>query len=142
MAQIKREAYPVIFKIINDAEFELCQLIGSKVTLKIEVGERAITQIEANKMRLQQLICEEFSVTWRDMITGPRNRKLTDARKVYCYMATHFLHQTCAETGKDLNRDYTTVIHLRNACTGLIEIKDGLVDNIENIKKALYENIH
>lgn len=142
MSQIKKEAYPVIFKIINDAEYSLCQLIGSKVKLTIEVGESAITQIEANKMRLQNLICQEFSLSWADMTRGPRTRKITDARKVYCYMATYFLHQTCTQTGKDINRDHTTVIHLRNACTGLIEINDSLVTNIENVKKALYENIN
>lgn len=142
MSQIKKEAYPAIFKVVSDAEFTLTQLIGSHVKLKIEVGESAITKIEANKIRLQNLICNEFSISWAEMVSRDRHRKITDARKVYCYMATSFLSQTLCKTGEDINRDHTSVIHLRNACTGLIDIKDCLLDSINNIKKLLDENIN
>lgn len=137
---IPADVYPVIFKIVNDVEFQLSELLGSKVTMKLELGESTLTKSDALKMRLQNLVCNEFSLPWSTIIKRDRRRNVVDAKKAYCFLAIEYLKQTCMQTGKDLHKDHTTAIYLRRAARKMIDINDDLAYKIDNIKKSLYEN--
>lgn len=142
MKEIKEEDYPAICKIINDSEFLLTQIIGTKVSLKIEFQEKILNQDELNTIALQQLTCSEFDISWKQMISPWRDRKVVDARKAYCYIASIILKYPVTKTAREIKKDHTSVMYLRNRCAELIEIGDPIKIKIENIKKALYENIN
>lgn len=142
MNEIKKDVLPLIFKVMNDAELMLTQLTGMKVKLSIQTGEIILTQSEANKIVLQNLVCAEFGVAWHGLVSPKRLINLVDARKAYCYIACEILKQTLTETGKDLRRDHSSIMYLRDKCSELIEINDPIFLKVQNIKNKLYENIN
>lgn len=138
MNVIQREAYPVIFKVIADAELKLSELTGCAVKLNMRLSQNEVmTKKEANRLRLQLLVCTEFELSWAQIAGPKRDREIVNARKAYSFIACNILKQTTTETAKDLHRDHTSVIHLRDTCINHILLNDTLKNNVENIKTKL-----
>jgi ATPase involved in DNA replication initiation len=139
---IQMEAYPLIYRVIADAELKLTDLTGLVVKLEMTVRDKGVlTKGEADKIRLQMMVCSEFAMSWKSLVCRSRIRRIVDARKVYCYLGIVVLGLTTVEIGKDLRRDHTSAIHLRKACSNLIETNDPITKIIDRIKTKLYEEV-
>lgn len=138
---MRQESTSVIFKILTDAEFTLTKLTGCKVSLSMRVDKEILSQEEALKVSLQQLVVNEFHISWAQMMSKNRERKIVDGRKSYCYLAIEILGQTITETATDLRIHHSSAIHLHRAAKDLIMIGDGIKNKIENIKYKLNESV-
>ena len=140
--QIKREALPVMFKIVADAERELTELTGSRISLKIEVSDgQPITEKEALKLNVQKLVAAEFDVPWAQIISNSRKRQLVDAKKAYSYIMNICVGQILRETADDLHmKEHTSIVYLRENARQLMAVNDPIKRKILNIKTKLYEH--
>lgn len=143
MKEIRKEAYPVILKLINDTEVILSKLTGSKITLEMKVGEDLATIEQVNAMMLQQMICNAMNIRWVDICSPDRHRSIVDARKLYSYLAITILGHSTLRVAADIRRDHTTVMYLRDACKDLIAANDPSIKGYyEVLKRKLYESIN
>jgi len=139
---IPRENLPAIFKIVSDTELQLTALLGYKAKLKIENMGQIVSKKEMDKYLIQKLVCDEFGFSWKDIRSFNRRRDIVEARRSYCWLATTILGETLVQVGKDIDRDHTSVIHLRDSCRDLMTIDFALRDHVEDIKTKFYENIN
>lgn len=136
---IKREAVPLVFKVIADAEQLLTELTGSRVTLEMKLNSPVFTKEEILKLSVQRAVVSEFAISWADIIGNNRKREFVDARKAYAYIMNLMVGQKLVDIAADLQVHHTSVIHLRDSCRQLMSINDPIKDKILNIKTKLYE---
>lgn len=138
LTPIRKEAIPVILKIISDAELTITQFIGRRVKLEIDIEpEQIMTQHDFKKMQLQKEVCVAFGLSWKEMIAKNRSRNKVEARRVYCYLGYRVLKITSMELAMDLDRDHSSVLHLSKSAVNLMQISDPIAIIINDIKKKI-----
>lgn len=142
MSNASKIVLPVVYKIVAEAERQLTHLIGSRVTVKLEINDEKISADEGRHIALQQLVCSEYGVTW-SQIAGPlRLRKYVDARAAYCFLAKAFFLESLKSIGQAVCRDHTSVIHLIRRTEGYLKVNDPAIKPILTIKNKFYEDLH
>jgi chromosomal replication initiation ATPase DnaA len=132
---IKPDILPVVFKVISDAEVLLMNLTGFKIDLVMQLKNRVfLTGIDAKKNILQKMVCQQFNVSWAQIISNKRDRNITGARHTYMYLSKTMLGLTLTAVGRELNKDHTTVIHAVKTITNLIHVQDDIAGKVETIK--------
>jgi chromosomal replication initiation ATPase DnaA len=89
------------------------------------------------------LVCEEFDVTWEDIISKKRQRNIVRARQFYCYFSRVYLKKMHKVIYTEVNyKDHSDVIHCINTIDDLLETHDvSVLIPFKNIKrKFLYEH--
>ena len=95
--------------------------------------------------QILQIVSEETKVTVLELKSQNRSRKVSDARKVFCYAACtqNVLHMTLKEVGLSIgNRSHSTVLH-NITCTGHLMDQDmKFLSVVEKVKMRLtYHNL-
>ena len=94
-----------------------------------------------SRRRLISIVCEEFGISIDKFIGPRRDRQLSEARAVFCYIIRRRTEDTLMKLGELLNRDYTTVLHLSKKGDALIETCRETNDKYkEIIARAFGEN--
>lgn len=132
----RSEISPAAREVIEMAEQKLNSM--SKYTWRINAI--VVSEDRVMESRLKDIICNVFNVFWYQVEGKSRKREFVDARHTYFYFCYKFLGFTAAATGENLKgRDHTTVLHAVTKIKDLIHSKDGITDNINQVKKQLFE---
>jgi len=99
---------PAVLAIIDSAEKRIKKLSGVEVALKIE---GFVYSDSPEKKILKDLISREFRIDWEVIKSKSKQTELVEARTRYSWLAVKILGQTLPSTGRDLNRDHTTIVH-------------------------------
>ncbi len=135
-----KELMPVVYKIVSDAELSLSKLIGVDVKLRMELNNTGASLQEAQMVYLQNLICDEYNVSWAEMLAPGRKTQFVDARGAYCYLVRKYFNYSLSKIGDILGKDHTTVIHYINRVSGYIHVGDNAAIRIKRIERRFYEN--
>jgi chromosomal replication initiator protein len=132
--QVDVELLPAINHIIFNTEQLLKRVIGTDVRLKIR-----ILNDEVNEAFLQTLVCEEFNVTWAELISKSRKQELVDARQVYWWLCRKYTSATLKKLADDFKKlDHTTVINGINKINAMIDSKDNtILPKIKEIERNI-----
>lgn len=137
----RNAATSIIFKVLDDAERKISAIAGFRIQLKISNRKETIARIEASEIILQQIVCDEFRVSWSDILDRTRREPIASARLAYCYLAYKILGKTLASIGRGLNnRHHTTVLAAKRSVSDLMDIHDDIEKKIQNIEKRFYED--
>ncbi|MGN6601207.1 MAG: helix-turn-helix domain-containing protein [Ginsengibacter sp.] len=123
-------------EIISDAVGKLEEVTGYRIQIKVKKLGRLNN--EANK-RLKQLVSEQFGLTWETVAGKSAKHNVTDARKVYSWIARHLLEETLEDIGSTLNRKHTSAMFYIRAANDLIDINDPIARDIHFIKNKLID---
>jgi chromosomal replication initiation ATPase DnaA len=136
---IDQDLLPVIEKIRKKAEDDISQLVGTPVTMKMH-----LTDSELNEAFLQELVCEEFNVTWFDIISHSREMDIKDARHVYWWLSIKYLEKTVSSLKRETKmEDHASVIYGRDRIQEIMDTKrHKLYSKIEKIEKEIISVIH
>ena len=83
-----------------------------------------------NKQEVLENICNQFGVTYDQIMSNSRRRDTVNARQMYAYWLRQFAKMTLTDIAKEIREiplDHTTVIH------SISKIKD-LIDTETNLK--------
>ena len=73
------------------------------------------------------VFCSKVGVE-KDLLLGrSRPQWLNNIRQVYCYVCVEHYNMTLEQTGKNINRHYSTVIHSVNRVKDLLSVKDKYI---------------
>lgn len=126
------ELLPVINKVVSDCEERLSLMVGSRVKL-----EMAHVSNDINEFKIQTLVCNEFNVSWPELIAHSRVSHLVDARHAYWWLSYVWLKSNYSQIGRDFDKDHTSVMHGVRRIKNLIETKDPIAQKIRNIERKM-----
>lgn len=130
-----------VLKIVSVAEDAIYTLSGMRIKLTMQHDAIKINDYnEMVGMRLQQVICDYYGITFKDLVSHNRSRKLVDARTLYAYIATNFLKAKQSMLAGELNKDHSTIIHYLKRAETLLSVDDVLAKDLSIIEKNFYEN--
>ena len=133
MKSVNMEAVRLVYKLVEDFEQKISGIagIGIKVVLKPSFEPINNSNIQAYDRAHYDFPCPLIQ-------NKSRERKLTDARHVYCYLMRKHTTLSLKVIGNTINRDHTTVINSMEACKNLLDAKDPVVLNaITEIERIL-----
>jgi chromosomal replication initiation ATPase DnaA len=125
---------PQTKKILEAAEHKIFSNTGIKVKLIMQ-SKNVEHDLNYRKSVLKKIVTAEFIVTWEDILSTSRQRRIVAARHCYMYCLRNFFLENLKEIGQQLNRDHTSIIHAMAVINGYYDVGDSLVTKIENVKK-------
>ena len=143
MSWIELDKLPVVQKIMRQAEAKVLNMTGVKVNVSIASAD--ISDNEARRNDLRELVCKMYSVSWPEIMSDSRKGELVDARHAYMYLACTILKQSSNTTGEELNRDHSTVLSALEKIKGYYKVNDfytiklTLIINKFNEKQVLHQ---
>lgn len=85
--------------------------------------------------RIQQLICREFKVEMRDLLSPSRRIQWVIARQAGYYLAKQLTMLSLPAVGRKFRRDHTTILHgVRMTAQRIVTDKE-LAQSIERIRE-------
>lgn len=141
---IKIQDMPVVTKVLRQAEEKIRELTGKNVTVFINTSVDApLNKRFLLKEKVKELVANDFEVPWEDIAGKCRKFYLVEARHVYMYLMNQIVGISTVETGNDLFRDHTTVIHAVTKIRGYYKMSDQqhLINRIEFLKLQIEAEI-
>jgi chromosomal replication initiation ATPase DnaA len=71
-------------------------------------------------------IRKEMKVSKEEIMSKKRDRKLVEARQMFCLLARRHTHESSVEIGKIINRDHATVLYSVSTMDSLISFTKRL----------------
>jgi chromosomal replication initiation ATPase DnaA len=131
--QVDVELLPAINHIIFNTEQLLKRVIGTDVRLKIR-----ILNDEVNEAFLQTLVCEEFNVTWAELISKSRKQEPGGCKAVCIGGFAGNIPATLKKLAAILKRDHTTVLHgTKRSMTSLIAKDNVILPKLKAIERNI-----
>jgi chromosomal replication initiation ATPase DnaA len=69
-------------------------------------------------------VCAILDVPPSDIKGRSRDESITDARRLFCYVAYKISHKSLKQIGKYLERDHTSILYLRDTAKTFIKSRD------------------
>jgi chromosomal replication initiator protein len=121
-------------QLISAIEAEYTSIIaaitGKSVIVKFVIDE------DLDKMAIEKSIrhyvCQHFGVSWAQIEGKYRDRVITTARHVYCWLCRKNLSMTFKAIGQKIGKHHTTVIAGIACIDDYLEVKDEIVENSIN----------
>ena len=133
---------PVVQNILYQASKKIRAVTGAEITVIIKDNiNSSLNARQIIKSKTQDFVCQEFGVNWLQILSKSREQERVEARHVYMFLMSNHLKQSLVETGKDCNRDHTTVIAAVEKIKGYYEVGDQIVTRIENLKTKINNEI-
>jgi len=108
-------------EIVQQAENELCVLIGRKVKLELlPIEDITVNEVE----RLREIIVESSGVSWEKIQAKRGIQEICIARHFYCYFSKTYFNVNLKTIGRSINRDHTTVIHSIQTIKDMLDTRD------------------
>jgi chromosomal replication initiation ATPase DnaA len=120
--QVDVELLPAINHIISSTESQLERIIGIPVRLRMR-----LLNDEINETFIQSLVCEQFEVSWPELLSESRKAHLVAARGVYWWLCRKYTGATLTKLASEFHRDHTTVLHATQKVNDLIDSKDNVI---------------
>lgn len=72
--------------------------------------------------KMLEATCKVLSISTDDFFGRKRNRSISLARHIVCYIGTYHMGLSTTELARRIKRDHSTVIHSRNAFRNFIDM--------------------
>jgi chromosomal replication initiation ATPase DnaA len=83
-------------------------------------------------------ICQEFNLTWSDIIKKNKEHPVLIARQLYVWLVRNYTGKTTNEIGRRLGRDYATALNSMKKVNEMIQSGDALyLIPLQNIEKKI-----
>jgi len=110
--------------------------------IDIELAKSVLDNITRNKKRIsidliKQLVCNEFSISEKDIISKSRKRIIVKPRQVAMYLAKKYTDQPIKKIGSSFKRYHATAIYSVNTIEKEIRQKGSLFEQINYISKKI-----
>ncbi|HCN84480.1 MAG TPA: hypothetical protein DIT07_12790 [Sphingobacteriaceae bacterium] len=138
MSWKKIEEMPCVLSAIRKAENKIKELTGIEVTLSVN----SIEITDERKSILQDIICDYFQVSWKEVRCKKRTQRLVNARHIYMYLAHKQFEYIQEEVAADVNlQDHSSVWNAVKKIDGYYKVGDKLIDHVEAIKNLIPQDI-
>jgi chromosomal replication initiator protein len=122
-------------EVINPYVIVGLKRIDWPVSIKVNITNR---KYRYNQAMIIEAIEKHTEVKFEDFVKKNRKRKLTEARKLYCYFMKTRLRWSLSEIGETIGgRDHTTVIHNINVYRDLYDTDYEFKFKADGIAKEL-----
>lgn len=122
---------------INEIIFHAEEKILSETKVKVQLRYNIVGTTN-NDMKLKKAICEVFNVTWEELLTNVRTRRLSDARAAYCWFCVRNMNRTLKDVAKELGySNHTSVIASISKIDDAIWLRTSLKDQVFQVKEML-----
>jgi len=115
-------------------------LLGMPVDLALAesiVKNIISTQKQITIEVIKNLVCREFGITVKDMISNSRKQSVVRPRQIAIFLSRRHTSQTIQSIGKNFNRYHATVIHSINAVEKEIKKKGDVQKQVDIIEQKL-----
>lgn len=85
--------------------------------------------------RIQQLVCREFKIDMRDLLSPSRKVSYVIARQAGYYLARHLTILSMPAIGRKFHRDHTSILHGIRVTTHRIVTDKALARSIQRIRE-------
>lgn len=128
------QTLPAIVKLLGQTEEAIFRITGVHVKLAITVNNVPIGHEDGAWLLLQEIICAATGLTWHQIASTSRQRKLVVARQAYCWFGRNRLGGRSLKTiGHDLGgMDHTSIINAIRKYDGLLNVNDDLAKKLFN----------
>ncbi len=86
---------------------------------------------------IKKVVCKEFGITVKDMISSSRKQAVVRPRQIGIFLSRRYTGQTIQAIGKHFNRYHATVIHSINAIKKELKTKGEVQKQVVIIEKKL-----
>lgn len=86
-------------------------------------------------------VCDYFDISLQELKSECRKRKLIEARRVYSYLTRRRTSLSLDKIGKEIKKDYSTIIHYTRVHYNLIDANDTIYINHKNNVENLLDKI-
>lgn len=119
--------------VINNKEIDM-ELTERVVGMSIKIEKKEIT-VE----RIQEIVCNYFSLDQSLIYTKSRKREIVQARQITMYLSKKYTDFSLSRIG-DLvgKKDHATVLHACKTVKDLIEIDQSFRSDVEDIEEKLH----
>lgn len=123
--------------IIKETEDKLYEVLRRRVNVYYSLHVYNI-----NHDTIVRIICEEFKLSWSDIIKRNKEQPVVVARQLYAWLMRNYSGKSTSEIGRRLGNDHATAINSIRKVNDMIKTEDALytipLHNIE--KKLLHES--
>ena len=116
------------------------QLMGRNIDM--ELAKSVLDNISKNRRRIsidviKQLVCNEFSITEKDIMSKSRKQIIVKPRQVAMFLAKKYTDQPIKKIGSSFKKYHATAIYSVNAIEKEIKQKGVLFEQINYISKKI-----
>ncbi len=110
--------------------------------IDIELAKSVLDNITKNRKRInidliKQLVCNEFSISEKDIMSKSRKRVIVKPRQVAMFLAKKYTDQPIKKIGSSFKKYHATAIYSVNAIEKEIKQKGVLFEQINYISKKI-----
>ncbi len=115
-------------------------LMGDKID--ISLAKRVLSTIARNKKKItveliKKLVCSEFNVSEREIVSSSRKRRIVRPRQVAIYLARRYTDQPLKKIGRSFNRYHATAIYSINAVEKAIKLQGAFKEQMNYLYKKI-----
>jgi chromosomal replication initiator protein len=122
-------------EVINPYVIVGLKRIDWPISIKVNIKKR---KYKYNQQMIISAVEKYTRIEFSEFMKKSRKRKLSEARKLYCYFMRTKLKWELKEIGETIGgRDHTTVIHNINVYKDLYETDDDFRYKADNISEEL-----
>ncbi len=116
------------------------QLMGRNID--IELAKSVLDNMTRNRKQItidliKKIVCNEFSITEKDIISKSRKRRIVKPRQVAMFLAKRYTDQPIKTIGSSFNRYHATAIYSVNTVEKELKQKGVLFEQINYLSKKL-----
>lgn len=104
------ESHEILLSLNRQQLMALSVILAASVDLDRPLGVRTVQTPGSIVSRIAADVAERTGVTTKDIYNGNRDRDVTDARQIVCWVASA-VGLKSTQIGRALNRDHSTVLH-------------------------------
>lgn len=118
-------------------------LIGTKIDLKL--AEEIVANIRINREqisidRIKRLICKEYALTIKELISKSRKQRIVKPRQIAMYLARAYTDAPLQEVGRSFNRYHATALYAIGSVEKNIRHEPGFRQQVELLRRKLEAN--
>ncbi len=115
-------------------------LLGSK--MDVSLAESVVTTISKKRQKvtidsIKKLICKEYEVSEKDLVSKSRKHKVVRPRQVAMYLARRFTDSPLEVIGKSFNRYHATALHSIGVVEKELKKNGAFQKQIELLEKKI-----
>lgn len=110
--------------------------------IDVELAKSVLANITKTKKQItinsiQNLVCKEFSVSKKDILSASRKKRIVKPRQIGIYLSRKYTDQPIKTIGKRYNRYHATAIYAINAVESEIKQKGALFEQVNYLCKKI-----
>jgi chromosomal replication initiation ATPase DnaA len=133
--QIIKNVPTSVLSILKETEEKIYQVLKRPVNVQYTVKIHNIS----NDI-IVNAICDEFNLTWSDIIKRNKEHPILIARQLYAWLSRNYTGKSTNEIGRRLGQDHSTAINSLKKVNDMIQAGDPLyLIPLRNIEKKILQ---